>query len=458
MKKYFALSVFIEFLLLNLTFFIVLTIKRGYGVSFSDNNRLMLLFLYVGFLADTYFIRRKKDNKIHERLGESFFTDISSALLMFGLISTLIYVTKVGYFSRFLIFGTISGFFAVRLVFGQIYLKLLKRWRSQKRFQRRILIIGAGPTAAKAFDYISKNLFLGYVVEGFVDDNPDKDLNLSPVLGGFDDLDSILDKQQYDEVFITLPATMQDEIVNAISVIDRFGTRIRLVADLFYVTPTVLSLEELGQLVLFKLRNYDLDLTFNAFSKRLFDIIFSSMALLMLLPFFPIIALAIMIDSRGPVFYCPVRIGVNGKRFRMFKFRSMVVQKVGANETLSTTKDDPRITRVGAIIRKLSIDELPQFINVLIGDMSIVGPRPHRTWLNDEMKKNIKDYMLRSYFKPGISGWAQVNGYRGTMDTMEHRLQRTKYDIWYFENWSILLDLKIILLTIFGRKANRNVY
>ena len=267
-----------------------------------------------------------------------------------------------------------------------------------------------------------------------------------------------MEKYPVDEVFITLPAVMQQEIVDCISVIDRFGIRIRMVADMFYVTPTVMSLEEMGQLLLFRLRNYDLDLTFNAFTKRAFDIVFSSVALLLMLPFFPFIALAIKLDSPGPIFYCPVRIGVNGKRFKMFKFRSMVVQQAVPNHSLSTQKDDPRITKVGAVIRRLSIDELPQFVNVLIGDMSIVGPRPHRTWLNDEMKKDIKDYMLRSYFKPGISGWAQVNGYRGTMDTQEHRLQRTKYDIWYFENWSILLDLKIIMLTVFGKKANKDVY
>ena len=458
MRKYFVLSVFIEFLLLNLSFLILFTIKSGFGVGLTPQYRLMLLFIYAAFLADTYFIRRKKDRKIHARFGDRFITDVSSALLMFGIVSFLVYLTKVAFFSRFLVLGTIGGFFLVRMVFGQIYLELLRHWRRKKLFQRRILVIGAGPVAAKAAEFISKNVFLGYVVEGFVDDNPDASLGLHPLLGGFSELEEIMEKYPVDEVFITLPAVMQQEIVDCISVIDRFGIRIRMVADMFYVTPTVMSLEEMGQLLLFRLRNYDLDLTFNAFTKRAFDIVFSSVALLLMLPFFPFIALAIKLDSPGPIFYCPVRIGVNGKRFKMFKFRSMVVQQAVPNHSLSTQKDDPRITKVGAVIRRLSIDELPQFVNVLIGDMSIVGPRPHRTWLNDEMKKDIKDYMLRSYFKPGISGWAQVNGYRGTMDTQEHRLQRTKYDIWYFENWSILLDLKIIMLTVFGKKANKDVY
>jgi putative colanic acid biosynthesis UDP-glucose lipid carrier transferase len=164
------------------------------------------------------------------------------------------------------------------------------------------------------------------------------------------------------------------------------------------------------------------------------------------------------VESRGPVFYCPIRIGKGGRPFKLFKFRSMMQNDDTSTGVQSTQENDPRITRVGKLLRKYSIDELPQFINVLLGTMSVVGPRPHRRYLNRQLQQDVYHYMLRHYVKPGITGWAQINGWRGPTDTEEQKRQRTLHDLWYVENWSFWLDIKIVYLTIFSSKVRKNAF
>lgn len=170
------------------------------------------------------------------------------------------------------------------------------------------------------------------------------------------------------------------------------------------------------------------------------------------------IATLIKLESRGSVFYCPIRIGRRGKPFKVFKFRSMCENDTTLGGLMSTQKDDQRVTKVGRVLRKYSLDELPQFFNVLIGNMSVVGPRPHRSHLNQLLQESVDKYMLRHYFKPGITGWAQVNGWRGPTETLEQKYQRTRHDLWYIENWSLWLDIKIVFLTLTSKKAHKGVF
>jgi putative colanic acid biosynthesis UDP-glucose lipid carrier transferase len=190
--------------------------------------------------------------------------------------------------------------------------------------------------------------------------------------------------------------------------------------------------------------------------KRAFDFCFAVGGLLFLLPFFFILAIIIKLESRGPVFYRPTRIGKRGTPIRVYKFRSMKHSK--DVQTKSTSKNDERITKVGKFIRKYSIDELPQLINVLRNEMSVVGPRPHRTDLNKRFQETAQNYMVRQYIKPGITGWAQVNGWRGPTETKFQYVARTLHDLWYIEHWSFALDLYIIYLTVFGKKTRTNAF
>jgi lipopolysaccharide/colanic/teichoic acid biosynthesis glycosyltransferase len=178
----------------------------------------------------------------------------------------------------------------------------------------------------------------------------------------------------------------------------------------------------------------------------------------MLSPLLLLTAIAIKLESRGPVFYKPIRLGVNNQPFTMFKFRSMRVNDDSQQGYKSTQKDDDRITRVGKIIRKLSIDELPQLFNVFINEMSLVGPRPHRIYLNEQLKQKMGNYMVRHHVKPGITGWAQIHGWRGPTETKHQYWGRTLHDLWYVEHWFFGLDIYILIMTIFGSKTRKNAF
>ncbi|HEU0064834.1 MAG TPA: exopolysaccharide biosynthesis polyprenyl glycosylphosphotransferase, partial [Flavisolibacter sp.] len=234
--------------------------------------------------------------------------------------------------------------------------------------------------------------------------------------------------------------------------------RVKYILDYQEVFGKNYKITRYGQIDAVNVRQLPLDGKISAFFKNCFDKMFSGLVLLFLSPLFLIISISIKLDTPGPVFYCPIRIGRAGKPFKLFKFRSMMENDACSGGTLSTKKDDPRITKLGKILRKYSLDELPQFINVFLGDMSVVGPRPHRRFLNQQLQESEGKYMIRHYVKPGITGWAQVNGWRGPTDTEEQKRQRTTHDLWYIENWSLRLDIKIIFKTLFNGKAHNNAF
>jgi putative colanic acid biosynthesis UDP-glucose lipid carrier transferase len=217
------------------------------------------------------------------------------------------------------------------------------------------------------------------------------------------------------------------------------------------------NVDLLGDIPVIDVNEIPLDNYYNARYKRTFDIIFSFLTLVLLSPFLFVIGLLVKITSRGPVLYVPDRVGIAGRVFKLYKFRTMYDSAQGS-EIDSTKENDSRVTRLGGFLRKHNLDELPQFFNVLIGDMSVVGPRPHRVFLDKVMQDSVDKYMLRHYIRPGITGWAQVNGWRGPTLTEEQKIQRTHHDLWYIKNWSFPLDIKIIFKTIFGKKARKNAF
>jgi putative colanic acid biosynthesis UDP-glucose lipid carrier transferase len=191
--------------------------------------------------------------------------------------------------------------------------------------------------------------------------------------------------------------------------------------------------------------------------KRLFDIFFSIFALVLAGPLLIITGLSVKLTSKGPVLYAPGRVGMGGDIFKMYKFRTMVYSEEN-HDRLSTRENDSRVTPLGRFLRKTNLDELPQFINVLRGEMSVVGPRPHRVYLDKKLQDEVDKYMIRRCIKPGVTGWAQVNGWRGPTATEEQKIQRTRHDLWYIKNWTFGLDIKIIILTLFGKKTRENAF
>jgi Undecaprenyl-phosphate glucose phosphotransferase len=261
-----------------------------------------------------------------------------------------------------------------------------------------------------------------------------------------------------DEIIVALPLDKLKEINKIREICDYEGIRFKYAMNLESLFGDKCRAYQMGEFQIINVRHIPLDNLSSSTAKDMFDVLFSGVALVFLVPFMAIVGVLIKLESPGPIFYCPIRIGKNGQPFKLYKFRSMHKNDPSISGVNSTTKNDPRITKVGKFIRKYSIDELPQFINVLKGEMSVVGPRPHRVYLNNLMRSKSKDYMIRHYYKPGLTGWAQVNGWRGPLETDEQRKERIKHDLWYLKNWSFWLDIRIIWMTIFGKKTHKSAF
>jgi exopolysaccharide biosynthesis polyprenyl glycosylphosphotransferase len=316
----------------------------------------------------------------------------------------------------------------------------------------RVLIVGTGEVGQIILHKIRNSPRLGYKVVGFVDGpSVQREVMDVPILGGIDDIPSIIDSYEIDEVIIGLPEASHQEILTVISRCEREKVSIKVFPDVFQIMASEVSIGELGGLPLLTIRDIALR-GWKLTLKRSVDLIGSAVGLVVISPLMMLVALLIKLDSPGPVFYAQERMGLDARPFWMLKFRSMWENAEAKTGPVWATKDDPRRTKIGAFIRRFSIDELPQFINVLLGEMSLVGPRPERPVFVEQFRQSIPRYMDRHREKAGITGWAQVNGLRGDTSIAE----RTKYDLWYTENWSLLLDFKIILRTIIHVFADRS--
>jgi exopolysaccharide biosynthesis polyprenyl glycosylphosphotransferase len=321
------------------------------------------------------------------------------------------------------------------------------QWSTQARGvgDDRVLIIGAGEIGQMLVQKVRQNPKLGYQVVGIVEnvraDRRGVQLD-APVLGSLADIPRIIDKYAIDEVFIGLPESSHQELVNIISLCEREKVGVRVFPDVFQIMASEVTIDDLGGLPLLTIRDVALQ-GWKLSLKRSLDFVGSGIGLIVLSPFLMFAALLIKLDSPGPVFYSQERMGLDARPFKIIKFRSMRVDAESDGPGW-TTADDPRKTRLGSFLRRFNIDELPQLINVFVGDMSLVGPRPERPVYVEQFRQSIPRYMDRHREKAGLTGWAQVNGLRGDTSIAE----RTKYDLWYIENWSLWLDIKIILRTI----------
>jgi exopolysaccharide biosynthesis polyprenyl glycosylphosphotransferase len=319
----------------------------------------------------------------------------------------------------------------------------------------RVLLIGTGEVGRMLLQKILSNPKMGYQMIGVVGKvGADESVYGIPVLGGLADIPSIIETHDVDEVIIGLPESSHQELVSIISLCEREKVGIRVFPDVFQIMASEVSIGDLGGLPLLTIRDVALQ-GWKLTLKRGMDILFTSITLVFASPFLLLTAILVKLDSPGPVFHVQERMGLDAKPFKIIKFRSMKPDAEQAGPGW-TVEDDPRRTKVGTIMRRFNIDELPQLINILVGDMSLVGPRPERPVYVEQFRQSIPRYMDRHREKAGLTGWAQVNGLRGDTSIME----RTKYDLWYIENWSLALDIKIILRTL-GQTllgSNRNAY
>jgi len=413
--------------------------------------------LFVFFLYRLYHQRRAVS-----RVDEFYavFGAASIGTMMSVAVSALTFKNSVLEldFSRVMIIYAWVLTIALVMVGRILHRSLRERARMAGWGRDRVLLVGTGDVAQMILQKIQWSPWLAYEVVGLVVKNgngshPPESILGVPVLGATDDLPQLIDEHSIHEVIIALPEASHQETLGIIALCDRSTISVKVFPDVFQFIAGQVTIDDLGGLPLLAVRDVALR-GWKLSLKRAVDVMGSVALLVLFSPFMLLLAILIKLESPGPVFYAQERMGLDARPFLMLKFRSMRQDAESETGPVWAKPGDTRRTRLGAIIRQLSIDELPQFINVLLGDMSLVGPRPERPAFVEQFRQNIPRYMDRHREKAGCTGWAQVNGLRGDTSITE----RTKYDLWYIENWSLLLDFKIILRTVFKALNDRNAY
>lgn len=342
------------------------------------------------------------------------------------------------------------------MVFRYTVRRFLRLFRRKGYNQKHILLIGCSRSAFGYIDRVIENPIWGYRIRGILDDNTDWGYEYRGihVIGATDELDDILSVNRLDEIVITLGLNEYSKLEHIVSVCEKSGVHTKFVPDYGNIISSKPYTEDLLGLPVVHIRHVPLSDSFNATVKRLVDVTGALFCLVLFSPVMLGTAIAVKLSSPGPVIFKQERVGLHNRTFNMYKFRSMRMQKPSEEKKEWTKAGDSRVTKVGHFIRSTSIDELPQLVNVLKGDMSLVGPRPERPFFVEKFREEIPRYMIKHQVRPGMTGWAQVNGFRG--DTSIRK--RIDCDLYYIENWSLGLDIKILLMTVTKGFINKNAY
>ncbi|MDP4290361.1 MAG: undecaprenyl-phosphate glucose phosphotransferase [Bacteroidota bacterium] len=404
---------------------------------------LNLIWIVLASYGDIYSVQRVI--KTEKELNKALFI----WLLHFLMISIIVYYSKVFDFNTqnkivfYLVFGITLTIWKITSI------KFIRYLRMRGLNFSRIAIIGGGLVGDQIRSFLMSDHSFGIHYLGLFDDNPDKCLHKDEIIGTVDDFKTLAPIRQIDEVFIALPNNAKKKIADIIRFCDANAIRIKIVPDFMRFIKPKVQLDFYGSIPIILLHNEPLASLRNRFLKRSVDFLFSFFVIVFILSWLlPILAVLIKIDSKGPVFFKQKRTGNENNEFYIWKLRSMRLN--GDADKVQATKGDKRITRLGSFLRKSNLDELPQFFNILKGDMSLIGPRPHMLEHTAQYSAIIKGYMVRHFAKPGLTGWAQVNGFRGETREPCQMEARVEHDVYYIENWSIYLDNKIFFRTIYN--------
>ena len=379
---------------------------------------------------------------------------VKSDIMAFIILVAILFIINQPDFSRIMLL-LLSLFGMVLAIIERALVVLALRFmRVNNRNLKHMLIIGDNELAFTFARKIKSKTYLGYKISGFLGraEHLGKTFEGIPFIGTFKDLPDVLKTHKFDRVVIAIPLKYYYHLNEIVDACEDEGIKAEIIPDYYKYLPARPSVDMLDDLPIINIRYVPLDDAFNKFKKIVEDYFVAIVAIIITSPIMIITAIAIKLESPGPIIFKQERIGYNGKPFMMYKFRSMKVQDENEEKSQWTTEDDPRKTKVGSFIRKMSIDELPQFFNVLKREMSVVGPRPERPYFVEQFKKEIPKYMVKHQVRPGLTGLAQVNGYRGNTSIDK----RIEYDIRYVENWSLVLDIQIMFKTVFQR--NKNAY
>ncbi len=436
--------------------FYILNDGPGVGVLPIGDYIMLLVFIVPGYIFLYYRCGVYAPKRTVRRRYEIYGIVKANTIGLAALIIILYMIIREINFSR-----SVMAFFYVLNVFltasARIVLrKSLQTIRSKGYNLKHILLVGYSRAAEEYIDRILDNPQWGYVVCGILDDHiPSGTLYKGvKVLGSTGNLEIILPENKLDEIAITLSLKDYDLLESIVGICEKSGVHTKFIPDYNKLIPTRPYTEDLMGLPVINIRYVPLTNTGNIVTKRIMDIVGSLVGIILTSPVMLAAAVLVKLSSPGPVIFKQERVGLHNKSFYMYKFRSMEQQPPGEEKKAWTVKNDPRVTGIGRFLRRTSLDELPQLFNILKGDMSLVGPRPERPLFVEKFREEIPRYMVKHQVRPGLTGWAQVNGLRG--DTSIRK--RIEYDIYYIENWTIGFDIKIIFMTFFTGFINKNAY
>ena len=434
----------------------LVNVRKGeVGVLPAEIYMMALVFLVPFFLLLYYACNLYTPMRVQGRRLEG--GNILKANLIGGLtFMAVLYLLHQGDVSRLLVAVFLVLNVTLTVVERSIVRMVMMNARRIGLNQKHIILVGYSRAAEEYIDRIVENPQWGYKVMGILDDNvpPGTLYRNVEVLGFTESLSYILSGNNPDEIAITLGLNEYYKLERIVAMCEKSGVHTKFIPDYSKIIPTKPYTEDLLGLPVINIRHVPLSNTFNMMVKRIMDLVGGIVCIILFSPVMLVTAILIKLTSPGPLIFTQERVGLHNRPFKMYKFRSMEVQNEKQEQKGWTVKNDPRVTGIGRIIRKTSIDELPQLFNVLKGDMSLVGPRPERPQFVEKFREEIPRYMIKHQVRPGMTGWAQVNGYRGNTSIKK----RIEYDLYYIENWTVGLDIKILILTVFKGFVNKNAY
>ena len=415
----------------------------------------VLIFIIPGYLLLYYIFQLYTPKRVRGRRLEAW-NILQANTIGFLVFILVLYFRHQTDFSRTMIFVFYCINIFLEIVERNVIRMGLRKIRSQGFNQKHILLIGYSRAAEQYIDRILANPDWGYNIRGILADNVPRGTEYKKVrvLGRIDNLEIVLPENKLDEIVITLGLAEYHKLERIVKMCEKSGVHTKFIPDYNNIIPTKPYTEDILGLPVINIRYVPLSNTFNALIKRSMDIAGAIVAIIVSSPVMLVLCMLIKLTSPGPLIYKQERVGLHNQTFRMYKFRSMEIQKESEEKKAWTVKNDPRVTGIGKFMRHTSLDELPQLFNILKGEMSLVGPRPERPFFVEKFREEIPRYMVKHQVRPGLTGWAQVNGYRG--DTSIRK--RIECDLYYIENWSVGFDIKIMFLTIFKGFINKNAY
>jgi putative colanic acid biosynthesis UDP-glucose lipid carrier transferase len=449
---------FLDLIALNILYFIFILMTDPVNPAANDRNMYMLLFIVTNvswmlsaYIAGVYVNNIPLD---FERFAK---TSSQAYLLHAAIVLLFMFAVRFG-FSRLFIMLYFLGFASMLILSRMFFLWGIRRIINNEKMTQRIVFMGYNDVSKSLCSYLSTN-FRDITIEGYFEEfNKVTELSNFPVIGHPRDCLQYAIRNEVNEIYCTLSPEQHVFIYDMAREAEQKMIRFKFVPNLRGFVNMHTHMDIVGDNLVLALRAEPQDDVGSQLKKRVFDISFSLLIIVFVLLWLtPILAIIIKLSSKGPVFFVQLRSGKNNEAFQCIKFRSLRINDEA--DKVQVTKNDSRLTKIGTFMRKTNLDELPQFINVLLGDMTVVGPRPHMLEHTEKFSKLMDEYMVRHFLKPGITGWAQIHGFRGEITRDDHLRKRIEYDIWYMENWSLWLDFRIIFLTVFNMlRGEENAY